>query len=97
MNLSFDESTKRIIVVGELNFTTAASGIDMTQDLFAKTATLDIDLTEVTHSDSAGLALLIEWMRQANALNKPIRYFNMPAQMLAMAETSGLEELLPLQ
>ncbi|HAO24884.1 MULTISPECIES: STAS domain-containing protein [unclassified Methylophaga] len=97
MNLIFDDVAKRILVSGELTFGTAASGIDMTEALFAETANLDVDLSKVTHSDSAGLALLIEWMRQARKLNKPIRYFNMPAQMLAMAEASGLEELLPLQ
>jgi phospholipid transport system transporter-binding protein len=97
MNLIFDEVAKRILVSGELTFNTAASGIDMTEELFAETANLDVDLSEVTHSDSAGLALLIEWIRQAEKLNKPIRYFNMPSQMLAMAEASGLEELLPLQ
>lgn len=97
MNLIFDEVAKRILVSGELTFNTAASGIDKTDKLFAETASLDVDLSDVTRSDSAGLALLIEWMRQAEQLNKPIRYFNMPSQMLAMAEASGLEELLPLQ
>lgn len=97
MKLIFDETSKRILVAGELSFDTAVSGIDMTKELFAETALLDVDLSEVTHSDSAGLALLIEWMRQAQQLNKPIRFLNMPAQMLAMAEASGLEELLPLQ
>jgi len=97
MKLFFDDVTKRILVSGELTFDTAASGIDMTDQLFAEVDPLDIDLSEVSRSDSAGLALLIEWMRQAEKLDKPIRYFNMPAQMLAMAEASGLEELLPLQ
>ncbi|MCB2426498.1 STAS domain-containing protein [Methylophaga pinxianii] len=97
MNLIFDEVAKRILVSGELTFDTAANGIDMTEELFTDIAVLDVDLSEVTRSDSAGLALLIEWMRQAEKLNKPIRYFNMPTQMLAMAEASGLEELLPLQ
>lgn len=97
MKLTFDQTSKRILVSGELSFDTAVSGIEMTEELFTQTSVLDVDLGEVIHSDSAGLALLIEWMRQAQKLNKPIRYFNMPAQMLAMAEASGLEELLPLQ
>jgi len=97
MNLIFDDVSKRILVSGDLTFTTAASGIGMTDELFAEMAQLDLDLSEVTRSDSAGLALLIEWMRQAKKVNKPIRFFNMPAQMLALAEASGMEELLPLQ
>lgn len=97
MNLTYDEVANRIRVAGELTFNTAANGIEMGKELFAEAAVLEMDLSDVTRSDSAGLALLIEWMRQASSLNKPIRYFNMPPQMVAMAEASGLEELLPLQ
>lgn len=97
MNLTIDDVSKRILVSGDLTFVTAASGIGMTKDIFAELPQLDMDLAAVTHSDSAGLALLVEWIRQARKANKPIRFFNMPTQMLALAEASGMEELLPLQ
>lgn len=97
MNLTIDDVSKRILVSGDLTFSTAASGIGLTKELFAELPQLDVDLTAVTHSDSAGLALLVEWMRQAGKVNKPIRFFNMPTQMLALAEASGMEGLLPLQ
>ena len=58
---------------------------------------LDIDLSHVERSDSAGLALLVECLRHARQSGKTIRFFNIPAQMLAIARVSGLDEVLPLQ
>ena len=65
-------------------------------DLFRTSPSLVLDLQGVTRSDSAGLALLIEWMRFARSLNKPISYINMPQQMLAIARASSLDNILPL-
>ncbi len=59
--------------------------------------TLDIDLSGVKRSDSAGLALLVECQRQARQLGKALRFFNIPAQMLAIARVSSLDQVLPLQ
>ena len=58
--------------------------------------TLKIDLHALNHSNSAGLALLLEWYRMAEHLNKQITYINLPKQMLDMAKVSGLDEVLPI-
>jgi len=50
----------------------------------------------VQRSDRAGLALLVEWLREARQTGQSVRFFNMPAQMLAMARVSGLDQVLPL-
>ncbi|HEB99345.1 MAG TPA: STAS domain-containing protein, partial [Thiotrichales bacterium] len=50
----------------------------------------------VGRADSAGLALLVEWMREARRQGREIRFLGMPAQMSAIAEVSGLSELLPV-
>ncbi len=65
--------------------------------MFESITDLDIDLAEVSHSDSAGLALLIHWIRFAKQTNKKIVFHNIPAQMMAIADVSGLNELLPIQ
>jgi phospholipid transport system transporter-binding protein len=51
----------------------------------------------VERSDSAGLALLVECLRQAHQSGKSLRFFNIPAQMLAIARVSSLDQVLPLQ
>ena len=47
--------------------------------------------------DSAGVALLIEWQRQAQKHNKSVCFINIPSQMLAIARLSGVDDLLSLK
>ncbi len=53
-----------------------------------------VDLSGVTHADSAGLALLIEWRREAQANGAQLAYVNVPAQLLALAHACYVAELL---
>lgn len=58
--------------------------------------TLDIDLSQLERSDSSGLAILVEWYREAEQCDKKITFFNLPKQMYDIAKVSGLHEILPL-
>ncbi len=53
-----------------------------------------IDLSGVTEGDSAGVAVLVELVSVAAASGMGLRYENVPAQMLAIARISDLEDLL---
>lgn len=55
---------------------------------------LTLDLEGVTRTDSAGLALLIEWMREARRRGVEMRLRHIPAQLRAIAQTSRLAHLL---
>jgi phospholipid transport system transporter-binding protein len=96
-DLKLDPETGYINVCGDLTFVTVNDLLNSARTVFATIPILDIDLSKVSCSDSAGLALLIDWMRSAKQQNKNIVFHNIPAQMLAMAHASGLDELLPLQ
>jgi phospholipid transport system transporter-binding protein len=83
------------LLVGDLNFTTVpvlTGGLDIES---ADRPSISIDLAGVTRSDSAGLALLIEWLRESERLGKTITFLNMPAQMRSIARVCGLEGILP--
>jgi len=56
-----------------------------------------INLKAVTHSSSAGIAFLLEWLRQANSSQFEIQFTNMPVKMRAIAEICGLTEILPIK
>ena len=64
--------------------------------LFEGRGDVRVDLQAVSRSDSAGLALLVEWTREAERRGQSIAYLNMPSQMLAIARVSGLDDVLPL-
>lgn len=63
-------------------------------DMFSDHTVLQIDLAEVTRTDSAGLALLVEWLRAASRQGGRIEFLNLPPQMLALAEAANLEHVL---
>ena len=80
---------------GDLSFTTVPDlrgGLDIRS---ADRPGISIDLAGVTRSDSAGLALLIEWLRESERQGKTITFLNMPPQMQSIARVCGLEGILP--
>jgi phospholipid transport system transporter-binding protein len=84
-------------VVGELVFDTVPGLLAQGRALFDDGAPgLEIDFSGVTRADSAGLALLIGWMRIAHRRHRNIVFRNVPEQMLAIARVSGIEAILPL-
>jgi len=84
----------RFRVSGVLDASTAREVLEGSEARFEQFAGLDIDLGGVGESDSAGLALLIEWLRLARQWQKEIRFENVPAQIEALARISEVEDLI---
>ena len=55
-----------------------------------------IELSEVEHIDSAGLALLLEWQSWANRGQHALQLENAPQQLLKLARLSELDRILNL-
>jgi len=91
------DSNGVINVSGELTFSTVNGLLTVAPEHFAQLNELEIDLANVTRSDSAGLALLVDWLRYAKNANKSLVFHNIPTQMLAIANASGLDKLLPVK
>lgn len=84
------------VVEGSLDFASVPALVARVSEFLGNGATtIVIDLKGVTRADSAGLALLVEWMRVAHQRHRNIAFRNIPAQMLAIAKVSGLERILP--
>ncbi len=86
----------RLEIHGELSFASVPALWRECRKQAASGGEIDIDLGQVSRSDSAGLALLIEWLREAQRNEGRLRFYNIPAQMLEMARASGLDRILPL-
>lgn len=80
-------------VSGELSFATVTALLQQSRAVFADAAKLTIDLAGVTHADSAGLSLLLEWLRYGKHHDKPVQFHNMPAQLRSLAEISEVQPL----
>lgn len=79
---------------GEMTFDTAEKILRESEDPFEQHSQLEIDLSGVTDSDSAGLALLLEWVTWANHTVREIRFTGMPERILAIAKTTEVDALL---
>lgn len=84
----------RFRISGVLDASTAREMLEQSEARFAQFKDLDVDLGGVGESDSAGLALLIEWLRMARQSQKAIRFANVPAQIEALARISEVEDLI---
>ena len=54
---------------------------------------VELDLSGVTHSDSAGLALLVAWQSRARAAGVTLRYIGLPDRLVAIAKISRVDSL----
>ncbi|MDH5185379.1 MAG: STAS domain-containing protein [Gammaproteobacteria bacterium] len=85
------------ILRGELGFITVSPLLKHSAELFSGEETeIVVDLAGITRADSAGLSLLIQWWRHALEMKRSISYVHVPAQMMAMAQLGGVDELLPI-
>ncbi|MGD9107789.1 MAG: STAS domain-containing protein [Gammaproteobacteria bacterium] len=89
-------------VEGELTFNTTKLLLNKSKKMLlshsstaeSSKSTLEIDLSQVTCSDSSGLALLVEWQRLAAQHKKTIIFKNLPSQLFNMAKLSKLDNIL---
>lgn len=50
-----------------------------------------IDLAKVETTDSAGLALMLEWIKHSRMIRAQLSFNNIPEQLMALAKLSGLD------
>ena len=55
-----------------------------------------INLAKVKRADSAGLALLIDWLRTAQQNKFKLEFEHLPKQLTQIAKVSELYEILPI-
>jgi len=84
----------RFALNGEVTFETAERILLASEEPFEQHTRIEVDLAGVTKSDSAGLALLLEWITWANHTVREIRFLSMPERVQAIARTTEVEQLL---
>jgi phospholipid transport system transporter-binding protein len=86
----------RIAVVGELTFATARearqAGLQVFEASGARVFTLDC--SSVSRADSAGLAVLLDWLAWGRRHSRPVKLENLPESLIAIARISEVDELL---
>jgi phospholipid transport system transporter-binding protein len=82
---------------GALSFETLPRVLEKSREYSARgdlPDRLTIDFAAVTEVDSAAVALLLEWRREAARLGKGLSFANLPANLLALADLYGVSGLI---
>jgi phospholipid transport system transporter-binding protein len=86
-----------LALTGELTFETLPGVLAESAKFTARTdlpQRLTIDFSAITGVDSSGVALLLEWRREALARAKTLEFVNLPDNLMALAELYGVAELI---
>lgn len=86
----------RLRVEGTLDFSTVSALVGEAESLFPTRGRLRIDLAGVESANSAGLALLLEWLDRARVRRLELQYLNLPDSLQRIASISNLGHLLPV-
>ena len=81
-------------LTGVLSFDTASAALARGVAEFSGAGTRSVDLSGVTHADSAGLSVLLTWVERAKREGWRLRYTALPAQLLGIARLCAVESLL---
>ncbi len=84
----------RFLLQRDLTFSTVSEILTESEELFPHHESITVDMAGVRQADSAGLALLIEWLSLANARGREIRYENIPEQLKVIARISEVEKFI---
>ena len=79
---------------GEVTLRSVGPLLAAGRDAILAGRTQAIDLAGITGADSAGLALLIEWLSVARQADRPLSYRNVPAQLEQLARLSDVQGLI---
>jgi phospholipid transport system transporter-binding protein len=91
-----DLGRDRLALRGELDFSTVCDLLPQGLAAFGSNRSVVLDLGGVTRSNSAGLALLLEWLQQVHGRGVELRFSNIPDALGDIARMSNVEGLLPV-
>jgi len=86
------ESAGHIVIDGDLTFATIDKQTLKSFSFLNTSKEITIDLSRVSSTDSAGLALMIEWIRYSRQNRTQLSFKNIPEQLLNLAKLSGLDQ-----
>jgi len=77
-----------------LTLDTVTSLLDDARQLF-QSPEIRVDLSGVTHADSAAVGMLLAWVRDANSGGRRIRFENLNENLRSLIALYGVGELIP--
>ncbi|HKQ30748.1 MAG TPA: STAS domain-containing protein [Burkholderiales bacterium] len=86
-----------VTVSGRITFQTVPECLPQAAACFGRAGTdVTVDLAKVTLVDTAGVALMLEWLAQARAQRYTLTFVNLPEQLRHFINVSGLNQAFGL-
>ncbi len=79
---------------GDMTFHSVSVLLSSATNLINFHQVVHIDLEEVARSDSAGLALMLEWLDQSRRQGGRLHFHHIPEELMAIAQVSNVSALL---
>ncbi|EGW21421.1 STAS domain-containing protein [Methylobacter tundripaludum] len=86
------ESNGHFVIDGDLTFATIDKQTLKSFSFLKAAKEITIDLSRVSNTDSAGLALMIEWIKYSRQNRTQLSFKNIPEQLLNLAKLSGFDQ-----
>jgi phospholipid transport system transporter-binding protein len=91
-----EPSSGRVVVTGELTFASARDARQLGLLVLdsSRAERIVIDCSAVTRADSAGLAVLLDWLAWGRRKSRAVSLEKLPASLVAIARISEVDGLL---
>lgn len=86
------QSAEHFTIDGDLTFATIDKQTLKSFSFLKAAKEITIDLGRVSCTDSAGLALMIEWIKYSRQNRTQLNFKNIPEQLLNLAKLSGFDQ-----
>jgi phospholipid transport system transporter-binding protein len=91
-DITFEDG--QFLISGDLGFFNILSIYNKSLEPSRNCPELIFDFSQLKSSDSAGLALIVEWIKLAKHLNKPIRFTHLSEDIMSLAKAAGMDGML---
>jgi len=81
-------------LAGPVTIATASVYVEAARANWPQDGDATIDFAAVTEADSAALALIFKWQRDAEKKGHKIHCLNVPANVLSLAKLYGVDDLI---
>lgn len=88
-----DQGNGHFVIDGDLTFATIDKRTVKSLGFLNSAKSVTVDLIRVANTDSAGLALMVELIKQARRHQTQLSFNNVPKQLLNLAKLSGFDDI----
>lgn len=95
--INITEKNNELAITGELTRQTISSSFERKSSALMTNKIQTINLHDVAKVDTAGMALLLMLLEQAQKNNQSIHFTHLPEELLKLAQLSAVDKFLPIK